>query len=317
MNRADIVALPKAHLHVHLEGAMRPSTVADLARRQGRPVPTLDGVDDLASFVAAYEGARGLVETRDDLRRVAREHVEDATAQGVVWSEVHLAPQSYRGRLGPDGAVVETVLEGIAEASGERAGAGLILGHLRTDAVDVAERVAVLAERYVGAGVVGLGLVGAERPGDAIRFREVFARARAAGLLSLPHAGEAAGPDAVRDALDVLGADRVLHGVTAVEDPRLVQRLVQERVCLDVCPGSNVRLGVVPDRTSHPLPDLVGAGVRVSLNSDDPTLFGLDLVDEYLDALDHGLTADDVTTIARTSLEASAAPPRLRRLAVG
>jgi adenosine deaminase len=178
-----------------------------------------------------------------------------------------------------------------------------------------AEAVALarLAARYAGRGVVSFGLADDEAHGPAAPFAEAFAVARAAGLISAPHAGEHAGPESVRAALDALGARRIQHGVRAIEDPDLVRRLVDERVCLDVCPTSNVRLGVVPSLEAHPAPALVQAGVAVSLNADDPVLFGCGLLDEY-ELARRGFGFDDtvLAAIAADSIRASGAPESLR-----
>lgn len=309
MNRAQLRALPKAHLHVHLEGAIREATVAELASRQGRPPLKVDGYTDLAGFVAAYEGARDLVEDRDDLRRLASEVAEDALAEGFVWSEVHFSPGSYRGRLGSEAELVEIVLEGLRKPQRHGTGAALILGHNRSHDAATAERMVDLAVSFADRGVIGVGLVGDERyPGAP--FADAFARARAAGLASLPHAGEVAGPERVREAIDVLGADRIGHGVRAIEDSGLVAELARRQICLDVCPTSNLRLTGATDRVAHPLARLVAAGVPVSLNSDDPTFFGQSALDEYVHAEAQGL---DVVAVARSSLRHSRAPASVTR----
>ncbi|MHA6628085.1 adenosine deaminase [Pseudonocardia sichuanensis] len=303
----DLVALPKAELHLHLEGAIRPSTAAELSERHGLPAPRTGSFADLAEFVGAYEAARDLVGDLDDLRRVSRELVEDAAARGVVWSEVHLVPPTYAGRLGPD----EAVLDGLGPA------AGVILGVNRGLPMEAAERSLELAVRYAGAGVVGLGLAGDEAGYPAALFADVFARARAAGLRALPHGGEAAGPESVRACVEVLGATRVNHGVRAVEDPDLVELLAQRQVCLDVCPSSNIALSVYPSAEEHPLPRLLAAGVPVSLASDCPLFVGVTVLDEYRLAWERfGLGHEELARIARTSLTFSSCPPDRRDAAL-
>ena len=244
----DLAGLPKAELHLHLEGAIRPSTAAELGERYGLPVPGPRRYADLAEFVHAYESARGLVGDLDDLRRIARELVADATEAGVVWSEVHLAPPTYAGRLGPDEAVLEAVLDGLG------AHAGVIIGVNRGLPMAAAERSLRLALAYAGRGVVGLGLAGDEAGNPARLFADVFAAARNAGLRALPHGGEGAGPASVRACVEVLGASRVNHGVRAVEDPAVMALLVERGVCLDVCPSSNVALRVASSIEEHPFP---------------------------------------------------------------
>ena len=153
----DLLALPKAELHLHLEGAIRPSTARELAERYGRPMPRTGRFTDLSEFVVAYEQARDLIGSLDDLRRVAAELLTTARENGVVWTEVHLIPPTYAGRLGPDEAVVEAVLDGLAAGSDDAAGAGLIIGVNRMLPVEAAERSLTLALTYRDRGVVGLG----------------------------------------------------------------------------------------------------------------------------------------------------------------
>jgi adenosine deaminase len=236
ISSADLVALPKAELHLHLEGAIRPETARELADRYGRPLPRTGSFADLSEFVVAYEQARDLIGSLDDLRRVAAEILTTARENGVVWTEVHLIPPTYAGRLGPDEAVVEAVLDGLASAAGLDAGAGVIIGVNRMLPLPDAERSLSLALDYRDRGVVGRR------------------RAAAAGLPAVPHAGEGAGADSVRSCVELLGARRINHGIRAVEDPAVVELLVARGVSLDVCPTSNVALQVVPSLASHPLP---------------------------------------------------------------
>jgi adenosine deaminase len=317
LTRAEVVALPKAQLHLHLEAAMRPATARELASRHGMQPPRSGPYDGLAGFVQDYETARDLIRSLDDLSRVAAEVVADAAAQGVVWTEVHCVPFNYGGRLGPPEAVVEAVLDGLARAPSGTGRAGLILAHNRAADHALAERVLALAVRYRDQGVIALGLVGDEASHPPGQYRDIFRAAKESGLLSVPHAGEAAGPASVHGAFHALQADRISHGVRAVEDPFLLAELAGSPVCLDVCPTSNVMLGACPSLDSHQLPALLRAGVRVSLGSDGPLFFGVDVVDEYLNAQDVlGLTAGELLAIATDSLRASAAPAELKQSAL-
>ncbi|MFZ5872650.1 MAG: adenosine deaminase [Actinomycetota bacterium] len=306
-----LVQLPKAELHMHLESSMRASTAAELAERDGRVRPRSGPFRNLSEFVVEYEVARDLVGSLDDLNRVARELVEDAATQGVVWSEVHLVPPTYAGRLGPDEAVVEAVLDGLG------ATAGVVLGVNRGLPMEAAERSLDLALEYAGRGVVGLGLAGDEAHHPPGRFAALFARAREAGLLALPHGGEGAGPESVRSCVEELGAARVCHGVRAVEDPAVVELVVERGVALDVCPSSNVSLQVAPSLAEHPLPRLLDAGAKVTLNSDGPLFSGATVNDEYrLAAEVHGLDDASLARIARTSIEVSSCPSPRRKEAL-
>ncbi|MFS4091043.1 adenosine deaminase [Streptomyces sp. AF1A] len=314
----DLRALPKAHLHLHLEGALRRETARELAERYGLPLLDTGPYADQAGFVAAYESARDLVRSLDDLARVAREIVEDAAATGVVWTELYHVPFSYTGRLGAAEGVVEAVLDGLDQ--GTRAtgcGAGLILAHNRARPLADATATAAIARRHAGRGIVGFGLAGNEAAYPAALFREVFASLKDSGLLLVPHAGEGAGAESVRSAWRDLGADRISHGISAVADPALVRLLAEHRICLDVCPTSNVRLGAAPSLAEHPLPRLLAAGVPVSLGSDCPAFFGVDIIDEYRAAhRDMGLTARQLAGMARDSLRCSAAPDGIRAAAL-
>jgi len=205
---------------------------------------------------------------------------------------------------------MELVLsEGVAAGSEYGVGFGLTMEAQRQADPSVVEDLARFAARYAGRGVHALGLTGDELVAPASVFAKAFAIARDAGLTSAPHAGELAGPWTVRAVVEELGATRVAHGVRAVEDPAVLEFLASRGVSLDVCPTSNVLLGVAPSLAEHPLPRLLEAGVRCSLGADDPLMFGVSLSDEYENArTSMGLTDEQLAGIARTSLETSDAP---------
>ncbi|MEU0071498.1 adenosine deaminase [Streptomyces sp. NPDC006332] len=311
----SLARLPKAHLHLHLEGAMRPATLAELADERGEQIPDSSRGRSFEDFTSSYRVAARLVREgpRENLLRLVREVVEDAAADGAVWVEPHFNPLTYE--TDPDAAldVMDLVIdEGRRTAAGLGIGFGLLVFARRN--ADPAEGVeaARLAARRAGTGVVAFGLAGDEARNAPEPFAETFAIARGAGLISAPHAGELAGPDSVRAALDVLGARRIAHGARAVEDPDLLVRLAAEGVVLDVCPTSNVALGVVKSLSAHPLPLLLNAGVRCTLNADDPLLFGPGVLEEYETARTvFSLTDPQLAAMARTSVEASGAPRAL------
>jgi adenosine deaminase len=307
----DLAQLPKAHLHLHLEGAMRPSTLADLATAAGVSVPPVRGYTSFAEFGLQYRAASALILTEDDLRRVVREVVDDAADDGAVWIEPHFYPPRYMGELGTADEVLEIVLdEGLRAADRRGIGCGWIVSALRDFDPAQAMELAKLAARYADAGVVSFGLAADEALFPPEPFAEAFGIARDAGLISAPHAGELAGPASVYGALDALGARRICHGVRAIEDPALVERLAAEEVVLDVCPTSNVMLAVVPSFDEHPLVRLLDAGVRCTLNGDDPLLFGPGLLAEYeLARTTMGLSDERLAQLARSSLVGSGAPP--------
>lgn len=290
---------------------MRPGTLAELAERHGMSVPVVHGFGSFPVFAAMYVAACEVLQRPDDLRRLFEETLDDAAAAGAVYVEPAFFLPHHRARLGPDEYVLEIALDAIAGASARTGvAAGLMLASDRTrDPADAVEQ-ARLAARYAGRGVVAFGLANDEAGHPPEPFAEAFAIARSAGLLSTPHAGELDGPSSVRGALDALGADRIQHGVRAVEDPALLQRLADEQICLDVCPTSNLMLSVVDDLASHPLAELLDAGVRCSLGADDPLLFGPGLLEEYeLCRSTLGLSDGQLATIARSSLTASGAAP--------
>jgi adenosine deaminase len=309
-----LVELPKAHLHIHLEGAMRPGTLNELCRSQGTPVPAIGArYSTFADFQTLYVVARSALRTVDDLVRLVTEVVEDAAADGAVWIEPAVNLIEHRS-LGRDEFILETLVEaGRRATAATGVGVGWLMTIDRTKAPDVAVEQARVAARYAGKGVVSMGLANDEAAGPPELFAAAFDIAREAGLVSAPHAGEHGGPESVRGALDALGADRIQHGVRAVEDAALVERLARDQICLDVCPTSNVALEVVPDLPAHPLPRLLEAAVPCSINADDPLLFGAGLLDEYV-LCREALGLDDATLAgcARTSIDHSAAPDEVK-----
>ena len=314
----DLTTLPKAHLHLHVEASMRPTTLAELASAAGVEVPTVRGFGSFTAFADMYVAACDVLRSDDDLRRLVDEMVDDAAADGAVWVEPSIYLPHHRERLGTDEHVLEVLIDAAARASARTGvGVGWMVASDRTvdpsDAVDQAK----IAARYAGRTVVGFGLANDEARWPPEPFTEAFAIARDAGLLSTPHAGELAGPSSIIGALDALGADRIQHGVRAIEDPALVERLAASGVCLDVCPSSNILLSVFPSFADHPLPALLDAGVRCSVNADDPLLFGPDLLDEYeICRTELALSDHALATIARSSIECSGAPPDLKAAAL-
>jgi len=314
----DLATLPKAHLHIHLEGAMRPATLHELAERYGIEVPPIRGFGSFPEFSGMYQAACDVLRTPEDLRRVVDEVVEDAAVAGAVWVEPAIYVPHHRKRLGSDEAVLEIVLDELA-LSAERHGvsAGLLLASDRTLDPSDAVAQAKLATRYVDQGIVSFGLANDEAPWPPEPFAEAFRIARDAGLLSAPHAGELSGPASVRGALDALGAHRVQHGVRAIEDSELVKRLADEGVCCDVCPTSNVMLSVAPSLEASPLGPLLDAGVRCSVNADDPLLFGPGLLEEYQLCRDTlGFDDQRMALIAQYSIEASGATASQKAMAL-
>jgi adenosine deaminase len=309
----DLRALPKAHLHLHLEGAMRPATLIDLATQHGLPEPSIVGDGDFATFLQLYRAACQVLRTPDDLVRLVREVAEDAAEAGAVWVEPSewLAPgQAERFGLHNEEALLEVLVDAAQRAERDTGvGVGVMLAANRERPLEEAVSLAQLAARWAGRGVVTFGVAGDEVAGRPELFAPAFDITRAAGLISAPHGGELVGPHSVQGALEALGAQRIQHGVRAIEDPRLVERLASSGVCLDVCPTSNVQLRVVSRLEEHPLPALLAAGVSASLNSDDPLFFGSGLLQEYeLARTAFGLDDATLASIAASSIRASGAP---------
>ncbi|AVM64197.1 MULTISPECIES: adenosine deaminase [Dietzia] len=312
-NRRSLTALPKAHLHVHLEAAMREATLRQWCAEDGLEVPPLVDYPDFTRFLDAYGLLIDLLHTPERVEQLLDEVIADAAAQGVVALEFASIPEKAVA-FGSAEEALEFQLPVMAEAS-RRHGvwAGAIVSIDRGAGPEHALEAARLAARFADRGVVAVGLVADERDSPVAAAAEAFAIARDAGLGVVPHAGELGGPEEVRSAVE-LGADRIQHGVRAVEDPGVLELLAERGTCLDVCPTSNVVLGVSPSLESHPLPALLAAGVRCSIGADDPLLFGADVVDEYVSAHERmGVPEAQLVEVARTSIESSFAPADVKR----
>ncbi len=327
----DLSALPKAHLHLHLTGGMRHSTMVELAEahRVSLPPaltdewpPRLSTADERGwfRFQRLYDAARSVLRTEDDLFRLVREIAEDERAEGSGWLELQADPSGFAARYGGVTAFTELLLAAAAAASASTGvGIGIIIAANRTRHPMDARMLARLAAQFAGRGVIGFGLSNDERRGPAAEFERAFRIADRAGLMLFPHAGELAGPASVVAALDLLHAHRLGHGVRSAEDPELVKRLASDGITLEVCPSSNVSLGVAPDEESVPVRTLFEAGVALALGADDPLLFGRRLVEQYEIARDvHGFSAAELADLARMSVLGSAAPADTRtRLLAG
>jgi adenosine deaminase len=310
---------------------MRHATLLDLAEvhrvrlpealRSDAP-PELTATDERGwfRFQRLYDVARSVVRTPDDVRRLLLEAAQDEAADGSGWLEIQVDPTTYAKWLGGLTPAVELILDA-ARAAEAATGVGLavVIAANRTRHPLDARTLARLAGQYAGRGVVGFGLSNDERRGRARDFSRAFEIARGAGLAALPHGGELAGPAEVRDCLHHLGADRIGHGVRAVESPGLPAELAAAGVVLEVCPSSNVALGVARGPAQVPLPALREAGVRVALGADDPLLFGSRLADQYALVRNvHGCSDDELAALARDSITGSYAPPGVKaRLLAG
>jgi adenosine deaminase len=308
--------LPKAEVHVHLEGSLPPELVAAAARDLGRQLPDL-AFSELAGFLAYLDASCAVVTTADQVAAAGYAVAGRASAAGVryvdlIWNPTHWP--SWRDRLP---AFIDAIDSGFRSAADDGLPpVGLCVSLKRTqtasEAVDLVERLVALGHPRVVALSVDGNEATAGRTGA--RFAAAFSNARAAGLHCCAHAGESSGPEGVLDAIEHLGAERIDHGVRAVEDPSLVRRLAELGVALDVCPTSNVRLGVAASLAEHPIDALRRAGVRVSLNTDDPVLFGSTVDGEYRTcASTFGWTHAELGDVARTSIDSCFAEPGLRQ----
>ncbi|MEV4948562.1 adenosine deaminase [Streptomyces sp. NPDC053755] len=306
--------LPKAELHLHIEGTLEPELAFALAARNGVTLPYAGTedlrkaylFDDLQSFLDLYYELMAVLRTAEDFTELADAYLARAAAQGVRHAEIFFDPQAHTAR----GVGIGTVVEGLATAldgAEERHGVStrLIMCFLRDESAESAMATLEAAKPYLHR-ITGVGLDSAEVGHPPSKFREVYAAAEALGLRKVAHAGEEGPPAYIREALDLLGVERVDHGLRAMEDPGLVERLVRERVPLTLCPLSNVRLRAIDVLEDHPLAAMMAAGLKVTVNSDDPAYFGGYVGDTFAavrGALD--LSRDQLRTLARNSFEAS------------
>ncbi|WP_460836874.1 adenosine deaminase [Nocardioides marmoraquaticus] len=321
MPRRSIETLPKAHLHLHFTGSMRHATLLELAERDGHRLPDalvedwpprLSAADEKGwfRFQRLYDLARAVLRTPDDVRRLVREAAEDDARDGGRWLEIQVDPSGYAALFGGISAFLELVLDAVRDASREVGiGMAVVVAANRTRHPLDARTLARLATQYADQGVVGFGLSNDERRGVTEDFARAFAIAGRAGLRLVPHGGELLGPESVRACVESLGAQRLGHGVRSVEDPRVLELVVERGVALEVCPVSNVALGVHTDLHSVPLPQLLEAGATVALGADDPLLFGSRLAAQYATMrAAHDLDDAALAGLARSSVLASAAP---------
>jgi aminodeoxyfutalosine deaminase len=307
--------MPKVELHVHLEGSIRPVTLLRLAERNDVSLPAQD-VDELQGFyrfrdfchfVEIYETIINCLRTPDDYRLIAYEFGSDGARQHIRYAEATFTVVSNQRDTGlPWQTILEELNAGRAQA---RAEFGVDWGwvfDISRNYPETQDQVVEIALTARDRGVVALGLGGSEAEFPPELFVRAFERARQAGLPRVPHAGETAGPESIWTALDRLHADRLGHGIRCAEDPTLVEHLRERQIPLEVCPTSNICLGVYPDYAAHPLRRLWDAGLLVTVGSDDPPMFGVDLNHEYEVLVAHfGFSADELEQMSLNGLRAS------------
>jgi len=306
--------IPKAELHLHIEGTLEPELAFALAARNGVELPYADTeelrkaylFEDLQTFLNLYYELMAVLRTERDFEDLANAYLARAAAQGVRHAEIFFDPQAHIAR----GVDMGTVVEGLWRALGSSEtnhgiSTRLILCFLRDESADSAQETLDAAKPYLDR-ITGIGLDSAEVGHPPVKFREVYEAAAALGLRRVAHAGEEGPPAYITEALDILGVERIDHGLRCMEDEELVARLVRDRIPLTLCPLSNVRLRAVDVLAEHPLPAMLDAGLLCTVNSDDPAYFGGyagDNFDAVREAL--GLTEERLRDLARNSFLAS------------
>lgn len=322
--RRDLSLLPKAHLHLHFTGSLDVPTLRELAEFGGIPLPeSLVDADPLSvpqttrgwhRFQRSYDTARLAVTSEHAMRRVVQAAVANDARDGSRRLEIQIDPTSYAPHVGGLVESLEIVLDEARAAGGAYGvSVGVIVAASRLRNPMEAETLARLAVRHTGDGpgqVVAFGLSNDEHAGVTEEWSHAFSIARRGGLASVPHGGELRGPDHVRRVVESLLPTRLGHGVRATEDPVLVAELVEAGIAFEVCPTSNVHLGVYENTSDVPLRVLVDAGATVALGADDPLLFFSRLTDQYVLARDvHGFSDHELAALARSSITASLASP--------
>ncbi|NBM15305.1 adenosine deaminase [Streptomyces sp. GC420] len=310
-----IAGLPKAELHVHHVGSASPRIVAELAARHPDSKVPADPealaeyftFTDFGHFIDVYLSVVDLVRTDEDVRLLTFEVARDMARQNIRYAELTITPFSSTRRGIPGQAFMEAIEDARKSAEAELGVTLRWCFDIPGEAgLEAAEETARLALDLRPEGLVSFGLGGPEVGVPRPQFKPYFDRARAAGLRSVPHAGETTGPQTVWDALHHLGAERIGHGTSAAEDPRLLEHLAEHRVALEVCPTSNIATKAVADLDEHPIGKMVSAGVLVTVNSDDPPMFGTDLNSEYAVAAKLlGLDERGIAGLAGNAVEAS------------
>lgn len=331
-----VKTLPKAELHVHLEGAINPETTLKLAHKYEHlglvnEVKTLQNAGnfkDFDNFRKHYRICMELMRSEEDFSLVVYEYGQNMLAQNIRYSEMYISIYQHLHLHGKDLSLAN-VLSGInAGRQRARDDFGVEIqwtfgiprnrhfagGNPKSFDPTIAEAVLEYAIQGQAYGVIGIGLGGNEVDAPAYPFRDVFQKAKEMGLRSIPHAGETDGANSVREAINELQADRICHGVRSIEDMQLVEQLVERQIHLDICPTSNISINIYPSMKQHPFYELDQLGIKVTINTDDPSLFNTSLCDEYLILeKEFGYTANDFVRFAKNSFQASFAQPELKK----
>jgi len=318
MTRADIVRLPKVQLHCHLEGTLHRERFRELALHHGvdigvrgsAPIGATYQFNDFAEFLLLFRDVASVLRQPADFAALASDYAADAAAQNVRYAEIFVSPSVWTWfHHGIDVEATFEAMRAALDAAYVTRGVEVaficdLTRNFGSDRALQTARLGVAMQKY---GVIGVGLGGDEAKWPPELFADAFAFAREHGLRTVAHAGEAAGAQSVRSAVEVLGAERIGHGVRAIEDLAVVELLAQRRVALEICPTSNRLTGAAPAHLPHPMGALDAAGVMVTIDADDPALFGTTLVDEYLE-VEQTLGSDAVYRFAANAIDAAFAP---------
>jgi adenosine deaminase len=319
-------SIPKVELHRHLEGSLRLDTLLDIARQHGLTIPythfnsmvQMQQGDPLtvANFLSKFQTLRMFYRSPDVIARVAREAVMDAASDGVRYLELRFTPVALSRMQGYSyGEVIDWVIQNTDSASREfNITTRLIVSVNRHEPPEIAEQVIRLAILRKDNGIVGVDLAGNENDFSALPFAGILKEARQSGLSLTVHAGEWGGPDNVRQAIEVLNADRIGHGVRTIEDPEVVALARERGTVFEVCITSNYQSGVIPNGTTHPLKAMIAGGLKTTINTDDPGISRITLNDEYKLALEElSISTDQLVTCLKNAIEGSFQPANERQ----
>jgi aminodeoxyfutalosine deaminase len=321
-----VASLPKAELHLHLEGSIRPDTAVALAARHGSKITKEEvlaryNYSDFLGFIETFKWITSFLRTPDDYALITRQLAEELLRQNVVYAEITISVSIMLRRMQNVEANFAAIRETAQSVPFRRLRTAYIFDVARQFGPESAMEVARWASKLQNAGVVAFGMGGDELSMPAVGFRPAFDLARQDGLRTVCHAGEIGGPDSVREAVEILGAERVGHGIAVMHDPALAESLITRRVALENCPTSNLCTGALakqtgkpnPSLADHPLPKFLEKGLLVTLSTDDPGLFHTDLLNEYALAESMGISKKATLDLAENSINAAFLPPMDKR----
>ncbi|HXQ26352.1 MAG TPA: adenosine deaminase [Candidatus Acidoferrales bacterium] len=319
-------ALPKAELHLHLEGSIRPETVVELAARHGvdltpEQVAARYRYTDFAGFIEAFKWVTSLLRDPEDYAHITRKLLEELVGQNVVYAEITISAGVMLRRMQNVEANFTAIREAAESVVFRRIRTTWIFDAVRQFGADAVMETSRWASKLHHSGVTAFGMGGDELAFPAVTFRPAFDLARSEGLRIVCHAGEFGGPESVREAVEILGAERIGHGIALIHDPPLAQSLALRRVVLEICPTSNLATGALAKQTGkaeatladHPLKKLIELGSLVTLSTDDPGMFHTDLLTEYAHAAALGLSKEQLLQLAEQSFNAAFLPPIEKR----